>query len=76
MKSILTDDTHKNGKGKASESSNIKTTTPKAFREVVKKFVIAVRNDLGENEVRALSADKVASPVLQVSIQPHSPQYG
>lgn len=67
MKSVLTDEMGKHGKGKVPES-HTKATTPKVFAEVVKKLVMAVRNDLGQNEVRALSADKVASPVLQVSI--------
>lgn len=67
MKSVLTNEPDKHGKGKLEDSSNHKTATPKTFGEVVKKFVLAVRNNLGENEVRALSADKVASPVLQVS---------
>lgn len=66
MKSVLTDEKGSHGKGKLSESSNTKTATPKKFGDAAKKIVMAVRNALGENEVRALSADKVASPVLQV----------
>ena len=62
MRSILTEEADKYGKGKESSSS----ATPDAFRVMAKKFVVALRNELGENEVRALSADKVASPVLQV----------
>lgn len=68
MKSVLTDEKEKHGKGKVSEASNTKTATPKAFSDAARKIVMAVRNGLGENEVRALSADKVASPVLQVYI--------
>lgn len=78
MKSVLTDDTGKHGKGKVLESSNTKMATPKAFCDAAKRIVMAVRNGLGENEVRALSADKVASPVLQVRISytlPYMPAY-
>ncbi|TFY54753.1 hypothetical protein EVJ58_g8672 [Rhodofomes roseus] len=39
---------------------------PGEFRKPAERFVRALRGQLGENEVRALAADKVASPVLQV----------
>ena len=39
---------------------------PKEMRRMAEQFVSALREQLGENEVRALAADKVASPVLQV----------
>lgn len=42
-------------------------STPKEFRKVALRFVSALREQLGENEVRALAANQVASPVLQVS---------
>ncbi|KAJ3892589.1 armadillo-type protein [Lentinula edodes] len=34
------------------------------FRTMSQRFVQAIRNELGDNEVRALAADKVASPCL------------
>ncbi|KAH9894177.1 ARM repeat-containing protein [Cubamyces lactineus] len=44
-------------------------TTPKEFRKVAKGFVSALRDQLGENEVRALAANQVASPVLQMLLE-------
>ena len=40
----------------------------KETKHMAGQFVSALREQLGENEVRALVADKVASPVLQVRI--------
>jgi len=40
--------------------------SPGECRKVAEQFVRALREQLGENEVRALAADSVASPVLQV----------
>ena len=51
-------------KGKTAEDNIIRT--PEVFREAAGKFVRIVRDELDANEVRALAADKVASPVLQV----------
>ena len=39
---------------------------PETFSDCAGKVLQAVRKELGPNEVRALAADKVASPVLQV----------
>jgi nucleolar protein 9 len=39
---------------------------PKQFHRASANFLRILREELGENEVRALAADKVASPVLQV----------
>lgn len=39
---------------------------PKEMRQMAERFVSVLKEQLGENEVRALAADKVASPVLQV----------
>lgn len=36
------------------------------FPKMARKFVERVREDLSGNEVRALAANQVASPVLQV----------
>ncbi|KAJ6510238.1 armadillo-type protein [Mycena vitilis] len=41
-------------------------TPPDAFTEAARKFVEVVRRELGGNETRALAADKVASPTLQM----------
>lgn len=49
-------------KSKESETPNV----PKQFREAAASFVHILRKNLSENEIRALAADKVASPVLQV----------
>lgn len=59
MKSVFGED-----KGKGKETS-IKRT-PAEFRQLARRLVEILRTELGENEVRALAADKVASPGLQV----------
>jgi nucleolar protein 9 len=41
-------------------------TPPEVFTQTARKFVEAVRRELDANETRALAADKVASPTLQV----------
>lgn len=46
-----------------------KVLVPEAFREMAGRLVKALRESLGENEVRALAANKVACPVLAASIQ-------
>jgi nucleolar protein 9 len=44
----------------------VTNSTPRQFQKAAANFVRILRDELGENEVRALAADKVASPVLQV----------
>ena len=41
--------------------------TPPEFREMAGQIVQIIKEQLGANEVRALAASPVASPVLQVS---------
>lgn len=41
---------------------------PSSFQDAAGRFVDALREALDANEVRALAADKVANPVLQVSV--------
>ncbi|KAJ7667611.1 armadillo-type protein [Mycena polygramma] len=41
-------------------------TPPDSFTEAARKFVQVVRRELDGNETRALAADKVASPTLQM----------
>ena len=41
-------------------------SVPKELLSLAPRFVTALRENLGENEVRALAANQVASPVLQV----------
>ena len=50
------------------EQSQVKAAkrTPKEFRKAAFNIVSALREQLGGNEVRALAANQVASPVLQV----------
>jgi nucleolar protein 9 len=59
MKSVFRDENNKNERSPS-------RITPEEFHLTARKFVQVVRDELGENEVRALVADKVASPVLQV----------
>ena len=47
-------------------SGTAQKKVPKEMRRMAERFVSTLREQLGENEVRALAADKVASPVLQV----------
>ena len=51
-----------------SQDSNAarKTHAFPEFSKLARRFVQQLRKDLDENEVRALAANKVASPVLQV----------
>lgn len=47
---------------------------PESFTRAARKFVEVVRSELDGNETRALAADKVASPTLQVCRLSDSPQ--
>ncbi|CAK5281828.1 unnamed protein product [Mycena citricolor] len=47
-------------------SAPILYTPPESFAPISRHFIEAVRAELGGNEVRALAADKVASPTLQM----------
>jgi nucleolar protein 9 len=58
MKSVFEQD------GKSSVPRNV--LVPPEFEHMSRKFVLVLRDGLDENEVRALAANKVASPVLQV----------
>lgn len=60
MKSVFS-----NEKGKDRATS--KFPVPDEFRDAAVKFMQDIREGLNPNEVRALAANKVASPVLQVS---------
>ncbi|KAI0751271.1 ARM repeat-containing protein [Daedaleopsis nitida] len=53
------------------EQSKVKTTkrAPKEFKKAALTFVDALREQLGENEVRSLAANQVASPVLQMLLE-------
>lgn len=53
-------------KGKAKEVPV--RSTPPEFQNIARRFVDVLRAELGENEVRALAANKVASPGLQVHL--------
>ncbi|KZT26897.1 ARM repeat-containing protein [Neolentinus lepideus HHB14362 ss-1] len=44
-------------------------SVPERFGSMAVKFVEVLKNELGVNEVRALAADKVASPVLQMLLE-------
>ncbi|KAF9649340.1 ARM repeat-containing protein [Thelephora ganbajun] len=49
--------------------SALKAHTIPEFSELARRFVQQLRKDLDANEVRALAANKVASPVLQMLIE-------
>lgn len=61
MKSVFSNDNEK-GKGK---SIPLKSA-PSEFTKMARRFVQVLRDQLGENEVRAMAASKVAGPGLQV----------
>nr|GAT46208.1 predicted protein [Mycena chlorophos] len=50
----------------ANAGEAISYTPPAAFVKAARSLVQAVRDGLNENETRALAADKVASPTLQI----------
>ncbi|KAF8075978.1 armadillo-type protein [Lyophyllum atratum] len=58
--------------GKGSEALGI--SMPAEFRQLARRFVDVLRTELGENEVRALAADKVASPGLQMLLEVEADQ--
>lgn len=60
MKSVFQE-----GKGKGRE--NASPNTPEQFHEAARTLVEVLREELDDNEVRALAANKVASPTLQVN---------
>ena len=60
MTSMFTGD---KGKGKESSISAV----PPSFAEAARRLVESVRQELNDNEVRALAANKAASPTLKVS---------
>ncbi|KAG5645777.1 hypothetical protein DXG03_005314 [Asterophora parasitica] len=67
MKSVFADE-----KGKGKEAAP--KSTPPEFRKLARRFVEALRAELGENEVRALAANKVASPGLQLLLEVEADQ--
>ncbi|KAG6375080.1 hypothetical protein JVT61DRAFT_3865 [Boletus reticuloceps] len=62
MKSVFSDD-----KGKGMHSST--ASVPGSFREASDQFLRILRDGLDANEVRALAASKVASPVLSLVLE-------
>jgi len=58
MKSVFGEE-----KGKGKETA---ISAPVAFQEMARRLVEAVREQLDDNEVRAMAASKVACPGLQV----------
>jgi nucleolar protein 9 len=58
MKSMFTTD---------AKDTEVKSIPVQKFSKMACRFVKTIRKELGENEVRALAANQVASPVLQVS---------
>ncbi|EIN10789.1 ARM repeat-containing protein [Punctularia strigosozonata HHB-11173 SS5] len=68
--SVFVDETSANGeKGKGKESEPASTRVPLEFSRLASAFVARIREELTPNEVRALAADKVASPVLQLLLE-------
>ncbi|KAG0698851.1 armadillo-type protein [Suillus ampliporus] len=57
MKSVFADN--------KSQHVNSNRSVPKEFHDAAVRFVHTIKSELSDNEVRALAADKVASPLLQ-----------
>ncbi|KAG6896752.1 hypothetical protein C0992_006327 [Termitomyces sp. T32_za158] len=62
MRSVFTDE---KGKGKEMASQS----RPAEFKDLTRRIVNTLRTELGANEVRALAANKVASPGLQTLLE-------
>ncbi|KAF9563347.1 ARM repeat-containing protein [Agrocybe pediades] len=67
MKSVFNDE-----KGKGKEIT--KMVSPPEFKEMARRLVNAVREQLDDNEVRAMAANKVACPGLQMLLQVEADQ--
>lgn len=61
MRSVFLDE-----KGKGKEA--VTQSTPPEFKDLARRIVNVLRTELGGNEVRALAANRVASPGLQVGL--------
>ena len=59
MKSVFDDE-------KTKGKDSITRSVPPEFRQMARRFVEVIRTQLGENEVRAMAASKVACPALMV----------
>ncbi|RDX53030.1 ARM repeat-containing protein [Lentinus brumalis] len=55
--------------GDADVHSKASRSTPKEFRKAALNIISALREQLNENEVRAMGANPVASPVLQMLLE-------
>jgi hypothetical protein len=60
LRSVFADDA-----GKPAAGARALPKVPKTFGALARRVVEAVRGALGANEIRALAADKLASPLLQ-----------
>ena len=61
MKSVFVNDTRGEGKGKGKERE-----VPPDFSQMARCIIEVFKTQIGENEVRAMAASKVACPGLQV----------
>jgi nucleolar protein 9 len=64
MKSVFTDDKRGEGKGKGKEKEL--EGVPPGFSQMARCIIEVFKSQIGENEVRAMAASKVACPGLQV----------
>jgi len=54
---------------RAAEAVEDNSTRPKEFRKTARAILESIKSSLGENEIRALAADKAGSPTLQLIIE-------
>ncbi|KAG2148028.1 armadillo-type protein [Suillus clintonianus] len=62
MKSVFADN-------KSHDHVNSTRSVPKEFHDAATRFVRVLKSELSDNEVRALAANKVASPLLQLILE-------
>ncbi len=68
MKSVFDE-----GKGKGVPTSS--ESCPQEFHNMARRLLQAVRDQMDENEIRAMAANKVACPMLKVCLIPNSISY-
>ena len=64
MKSVFVDDAKEDRKGKGKENKS--EGVPPEFTQMARRIISVFRNQISDNEIRAMAASKVGCPGLQV----------
>ncbi|KAF8816519.1 ARM repeat-containing protein [Phlegmacium glaucopus] len=72
MKSVFVDDKREDGKGKGKENKS--EGVPPEFSQMARRIIEVFRSQVGDNEVRAMAASKVACPGLQMLLEVEADQ--